>query len=189
MLTISACVITKNEEVNIVKWLECMKKLANEIIVVDTGSTDKTVKIAESYGAKVFFFEWINDFSAAKNFAKAQAKGDWIVFLDADEYFSDDSIEQVKKYLIEDNKKYDAIICEIVNINSDDCNRIISSFYNLRIFRNIPKLSYHNKVHEMLRSDSGTLLLLQLPKDVKIYHTGYSSSIIKEKLTRNLKLI
>lgn len=62
-----------------------------------------------------------------KNFAKAQAKGDWIVFLNADEYFSDDSIEQVKKYLIEDNKKYDAIICEIVNINSDDYNRIISS--------------------------------------------------------------
>ena len=68
-MKVSACVITKNEEKNIGKWLQEMSLLADEMIVVDTGSTDSTVNMAKKAGAKVFNFEWINDFSAAKNYA------------------------------------------------------------------------------------------------------------------------
>lgn len=79
--------IVKNEEKNIRKALTWGKSIVCEQIVVDTGSTDKTVEIAKEMGAKVFHFEWIDDFSAAKNFAIDQASGNWIAFLDADEYF------------------------------------------------------------------------------------------------------
>jgi len=85
---LSQCMIVKNEEKNIEKALGWAKGIAFEQIVVDTGSTDRTVEIAEKLGAKIFHFEWINDFSAAKNFAIEQASGNWIAFLDADEYLS-----------------------------------------------------------------------------------------------------
>ena len=73
---LSQCMIVKNEEKNIEKALSWAKGTAFEQIVVDTGSTDRTVELAEKMGAKVYHFEWINDFSAAKNFAIEQASGD-----------------------------------------------------------------------------------------------------------------
>ena len=85
---LSQCMIVKNEEKNIEKALSWAKGYAFEQIVVDTGSTDRTIEIAERMGAKVFHFKWIDDFSAAKNYALDQASGDWIAFLDADEYMS-----------------------------------------------------------------------------------------------------
>jgi len=92
-LRISACVIVKNEAAEIGRWIANMKLCSDEQIIVDTGSTDDTVKIARGAGVKVFHFEWNDDFSAAKNFALQQAIGDWIIFLDADEYFSEMSIK------------------------------------------------------------------------------------------------
>ena len=100
-MKISACVITKNEEKNIVKWLDCMKEIADEIIVVDTGSKDNTVETAKKYDAKVYEIKWENDFSAAKNYAIDRASGDWIIFLDADEYFTKRSLIHIKKYILE----------------------------------------------------------------------------------------
>ena len=84
---ISQCMIVKNEEENMERALSWGKGIVSEQIVVDTGSTDRTVEIAERMGAKVYHFEWINDFSAAKNYAISKAKYEWIAFLDADEYF------------------------------------------------------------------------------------------------------
>ena len=72
-MKISACVIVKNEEKHLPKWLDCVKRLATELVVVDTGSSDATVAIAKAAGAKVFHFPWIDDFAAAKNYAIEQA--------------------------------------------------------------------------------------------------------------------
>ena len=85
-IRLSQCMIVKNEEKNIERALSWGKSFMWEQIVVDTGSTDRTVEIARRLGAKVYHFEWIDDFAAAKNYAVSQAQGDWIVFLDADEY-------------------------------------------------------------------------------------------------------
>ena len=191
MPKISACVITKNEEKNIVNWLKCMKVLADEMVVVDTGSEDRTVEIAKESGALIYKVDWKNDFSYAKNYAIDRATGDWIVFLDADEYFTEASIDKVKCEIEKgDKEKIDAIICKIVNINADDNNRYMSSFYNLRIFKNNENLRYENKVHEMLKTKNAEKLrLLKLDNNIEIYHTGYSSSIIKTKLERNLKIM
>lgn len=83
--TLSVCIITKNEEKNISRCLESIKNIADEIIVVDTGSTDKTVEIANKYESKVSFHKWNNDFSDARNASIKKATKDWILFLDADE--------------------------------------------------------------------------------------------------------
>jgi tetratricopeptide (TPR) repeat protein len=85
---ISLCMITKDEENNLVKCLRSVKPVVDEIIVVDTGSADRTRDIATVLGAKVFEFPWENDFSAARNFSISQARGDWILILDADEVIS-----------------------------------------------------------------------------------------------------
>ena len=87
--------IVKNEEKNIRRALSWGKDIMCEQIVVDTGSSDRTVEIAREMGAKIFFFPWINDFAAAKNFAIDQAKGDWIAFLDADESFTPEDTKKI----------------------------------------------------------------------------------------------
>ena len=85
MATISLCTIVKNEEEMLPKCLESVKDFVDEIVIVDTGSTDNTVEIAKSFGARVIDFEWINDFSAARNFALDQCTTDYALVLDADE--------------------------------------------------------------------------------------------------------
>ena len=96
------------------------KSTADEIIVVDTGSTDNTVEIAESFGAKVFFYEWDNNFSNARNHALDKATGDWLIFLDADEYFGPNTQKQLRTVLarISTNKTVDAVLCKIINIDA-----------------------------------------------------------------------
>lgn len=92
---ISQCMIVKNEEKNIEQALSWGKGVVAEQIVVDTGSADRTVEIAQRLGAKVFHFPWINDFAAAKNFAIEKAQYEWIAFLDADEYFSAEDAKKI----------------------------------------------------------------------------------------------
>ena len=99
MIRISACTIAKNEEKNIRHWVNSVKRFADEIIVVDTGSTDHTREIAAEEGAELYEFPWCNDFSAAKNFALDKASGDWIVMLDADEYFDEASQQKLRSIL------------------------------------------------------------------------------------------
>jgi len=190
-MKISACVIAKNEEKNIDLYFAKIQSLVQEIIFVDTGSTDRTVEMARSHGAKIYMYEWKQDFAAAKNYALQQATGDWIVFLDVDEYFSSESIENLKHYLkkIHDNKSCDAVGVRIINIDVDKDNQELSSFINVRVFRNQANLRYKNAIHEELCKVRGTVNIFMLENDIKVYHTGYSSSIVREKLKRNLEII
>ena len=186
---ISACVIVKNEAENIGRWLDSMRAVADEMIVVDTGSSDNTVALAKKAGAKVHYFAWCNDFAAAKNFALAQAKGNWILFLDADEYFTPVSQPKVRPLLerLEPNHKIEGVLCRLVNIDVDDNNRIMTTTVQLRLFRNRRNLRYKGRVHEVLTLTEGRPL--ELAKEIEIYHTGYSTHIVQAKMRRNLKLI
>ncbi len=86
--TLSLCMIVKNEEENIGRCLASVKPVVDEMIVVDTGSTDRTIDIAKAFGAQVYDFEWTNNFAEARNFSLSKAAGDWILVLDADEVIS-----------------------------------------------------------------------------------------------------
>ena len=90
---LSVCLIVKNEEQYLFDCLSSVKDIADEIILVDTGSTDSSIEIAGKFTAKVFNFEWVNDFSAARNYAISKAEGDWILYLDADERISPQSLK------------------------------------------------------------------------------------------------
>lgn len=193
MIKISACTIAKNEANNIGNWVKCVKPFADEIIVVDTGSEDKTKEIAAAAGANVYEFTWCNDFSAAKNFALDKATGNWIVMLDADEYFDEPS--QIKlRDVIEKNhgdKKIAGFITPFLNIDVNNNNEILSQAWQMRIFRRERQLRFAGKVHEALQNfaPQGNDRDYVVEQDLQFIHTGYSAAIIEEKLRRNLELI
>jgi glycosyltransferase involved in cell wall biosynthesis len=188
-MKISACMIAKNESENIEKSLANLKKIANEMIVVDTGSTDDTKKIARKLGALVYDYKWQDDFAAAKNYAIKKAAGDWIIFLDADEYFAEESLELVKQAIATAAENVDAIGAKMLNIDIDRNNFVKNSFAVVRIFRNSGQIFYVEKVHEHLHKQNGAPCIAHLPQEIIIYHTGYSSGRIRRKLERNLKLL
>jgi len=189
---LSQCMIVKNEEANIERALRWAKNIAFEQIVVDTGSTDRTVEIAEKMGAKVYHFEWINDFAAAKNFAIEHATGNWIAFLDADEYMSDKDAKTLYEYLkkIRDDEDLHAKVFAINTslVNLDDDGKPATVIDQERIFRNIPAARYAGKIHEMLQLPRGSQYRTD---DITILHTGYAKSIYKgtDKLQRNIDMI
>lgn len=193
MIKISACVIVRNEEKNIPRWLSCMSRLADEMVVVDTGSTDMTVELARKAGARLFFFPWCNDFAAAKNYAINQARGKWILLLDADEYWEPHDFKIIRKTLREHDKNAAIIgfVCRRLNIDVDNNNRILNENMHIRIMRNLPRLRYMGAVHEQLvyqGEDKGNKKMILLPK-AAIYHTGYSASMDISKARRNLEIL
>ena len=191
MVETTACVIVRNEEKNIPRWLECMGNLASELVVVDTGSTDGTVKLAEKAGARVFSYMWQGDFAAAKNYAIAQARGRWIYFLDADEYFLEKDYVQIRKKLRQYDKQENILgfVCRLINIDEDDNDRVINESMHIRIFRNDALLRYVGAVHEQLIYKGQGKKEMRMMDKAVIYHTGYSSGITREKAERNLKIL
>lgn len=190
-LKISACVIAKNEAANIERCLQSLKEYVDEMVVVDTGSTDATIEIARSLGAKIYAHAWQEDFSAARNFAKRQATGEWIFFPDADEFFAPEGIKNAIAFIKQCRKQpVDGIVCRIVNIDTDHGSREVYSFLSsLRIFRNVPELWFRHPVHEELYRESGEVRLLAPPQEIRLFHTGYSSHLVEEKCRRNLRLL
>ena len=189
MVNLSACVIVRNEEKHIPRWLACVREVADEIIVVDTGSTDKTVDIAKSGGAEVYRFSWIDDFSAAKNFALEKARGKWILFLDADEYFPRESAGKVRHLIetVDRDIRTAGILCRWVNFDEDDGMRLQGAAVQLRIFRNLRNLRYKGRIHEAL--DIPKRYRVLSTREIEIHHTGYSGTIAPEKLRRNRRLL
>lgn len=186
---ISACAIMKDEAENLPAWLESVRSFADEIIVVDTGSSDRTKELAAAGGARVLDFAWKDDFAAAKNFAIEKAGGRWIAFLDADETFSVASRQEVRSLLerLDSNSIIRGVACRMVNIDRDDHNRYMTEKLKVRVFRKLPNIRYAGRIHETLEGlpDSS----LYEAEGLLIYHTGYSSSLVRHKLERNLVLL
>jgi len=169
--TISACLIVKNEEALLPKCLESIKNFVDEIIIVDTGSTDKTLKIAERHGAKIYHHSWENNFSKHRNQSISYASGDWIFIVDGDEELIqwDQSINSILR-----NKNINSVYVKVENIYGSGEGE---SWHNsIRLFRNNKKISYQGKVHNQLmgvnRSSNSSIV---------IYHRGYCLGAEKEE--------
>ena len=184
-MIVSFCTIVKNEQHNLPRCLSSIQPYVDEIIVVDTGSEDKTVEVAHQYGAQVKHFTWCDDFAAARNYAISQAAGDWILMLDADEELVVET-ENWRSQLIQDSHilAYRLLLSDI--------HQPITALPTLRLFRNLPELRYAGRYHEQLKYNN------QLIKDsaiktlpgVKILHYGYSNEQLLEKhLTRDIPLL
>jgi len=192
MIQLSQCMIVKNEEKNIERALRWAKGVAFEQIVVDTGSTDRTVELAEKMGAKVYHFQWIGDFSAAKNYAIEQATGNWIAFLDADEYFSPEDARtlmfELKRIHSEPllREQYFFLMCPMVQI--EDGGGAGSVNEHIRVFRNLPIARYEGKIHEKFMIENKNIIKSDR---IRVIHTGYSESAYSEtgKAGRNIEML
>lgn len=171
--TISLCMIVKNEEKLLPRCLNSVKDAVDEIIIVDTGSTDNTVEIAKSFGAKVYNFKWIDDFSAARNYSLKYAACDYILNLDADEYI-DNSVKLREDMLSGKDYYY-------LKINNFRNDYDILSHKSIRLFKNNIGLLYCNKLHETLNIYDNMNSLNGEHGSTIIYHTGYLEEIVKEK--------
>ena len=191
MVRLSQCMIVKNEEKNIERALSWAKGIAFEQIVVDTGSTDKTIERAKRLGAVIHHFEWINDFSAAKNFAMDKTTGDWIAILDADEYMSNEDAKKLISLLeqIQNDpvlsEECDAVTCQFINL--DENGNAVSTGTHQRIFRNRSYLRYIGRIHEAVQVRKKDIKA----NDIRIFHTGYSKTAQKEtdKNERNILML
>ncbi|MBR1761553.1 MAG: glycosyltransferase [Schwartzia sp.] len=188
-MKLSACYIAKNEEKNLPLSLETVRDIADELIVVDTGSTDATKKIALDAGATVLDFVWRDDFAAARNFALDHATGDWIIFLDADEGFLHparvrEKIGKIAALAL----PVDAIMVTRVNVDPET-GKSQGNDRAARLFRNAPDIRYQGRIHETITHIGGKLVLYHDDGNFSVYHTGYAESIGMEKTERNFRLL
>lgn len=188
--TLSLAMIVKNEEDNIGRCLESVKDVVDEIIVVDTGSTDRTVEIAKSYNAKVFFHQWKNNFAEARNVSLEHATGDWVMFLDADEELVAEDAPKLKE-LLEDtvNEGFYFNLLSFVGDKEDDGAAVANVAF--RLWRNKTKYRFAGALHEQI------LAAIQSSNPnigfsgVRLNHYGYLNKVTeeKDKVQRNLSIL
>jgi len=184
---ISLCMIVKDEEKNIIRCLTAVKPLVDEMIVVDTGSKDNTKKIAQSLGAKVFDFQWSENFSDARNFSIEKASGKWILVIDADEVISPVDFEFIKNLVRHaDERKYafSLITRNYVNqVNTmgwqpNDGKYIEEAgagwYYGekVRLFPNIEGVRFEDPVHERVEPSLEKIGISIIDTYIPVHHYG-----------------
>lgn len=186
-MNISICIITKNEASNLDECLKCASKYPFELVVVDTGSSDDSVEVARKYTDKVFFFEWCNDFSKAKNYAISCATNDFVMVLDTDEFITSADFDQMKELISANAHKVGRI--ERVNVFERNKDRNTNKE---RINRVFDRRLYHyvGSIHEQVcRIDGNEYETYLVP--VSVRHTGYDGTPQerKRKSYRNITLL
>ena len=191
-IKISACYIVKDAEKDLSRSLASLARHVDEIVVVDTGSTDSTVEVAQKFNAKIIHAPWQNDFATPRNLALATATGEWIVFLDADEFFVDDNAKNLRKAVnLAQAEKVRGVFVKIVNVDADDDFKVQSTSSVLRLFKHTPNVRYVGKIHEQVFVGDELLTdFIIVPAEMlTLYHTGYSTTIAESKAERNFKLL
>jgi GT2 family glycosyltransferase/tetratricopeptide (TPR) repeat protein len=186
---VSLCLIVKNEEVNLPDCLASAADLVDEVVVVDTGSTDRTKEVAARFGAKVFDFLWCDSFAAARNESLRHATGEWVFWLDADDRLDDDNRARLLALfagLNGDNVAY-SMKCLCL---PDPATKAATVVDHVRLFRNRPDVRWQYRVHEQIlpavRRAGGEVRWA----DVVIRHVGYQDPALRRrKLDRDLRLL
>ena len=163
-----------------------LRILLTRLVIVDTGSNDDTVKIAESFSAKIFHFDWENDFSAARNFALRKCTGDWILYLDADEELNENSITELSDKI---SNKPVAINCIVKSLTSENSKFGIMKYP--RLFPNNLGIQFDGKVHEQIQCSLDKNKIPLIESNIEIIHYGYvlDENSANKKLERNLALL
>ncbi|MBX7154855.1 MAG: glycosyltransferase [Bacteriodetes bacterium] len=183
--TLGVAIIVRNAASTIAKAIESVKFLAKQIVVIDTGSTDGTPVIATRLGAEVYHFTWTNDFSEARNHALRHMRTDWILSLDADETFDEESF--LKEHALLYNQAVGGIQLNIINALSYDGGTQHSHSYT-RLFRRDVRIRYTGSVHEQVAESIRTAGFTIAESCMQIYHYGYAEPS-PEKVQRNLELL
>lgn len=188
--TVSVCILAKNEEKNIERAIRSSKKFADEIIVLDTGSTDRTVELAEKLGANVIHSEWKSNFAYSRNEVINYANCDWIIMLDADEAFSEKSVDKIKPILMTLNDKKVGTVKIINFLNKQG---ILEKFehYVTRVIPNNKEFMFKRAIHENVTTKEGFLANSEIIRGIELLHYGYDSNVVKEKnkIHRNREIL
>ncbi len=194
--TLSLCMIVKDEEYFLPMCLDSVKDYVDEIIIVDTGSTDNTVEIAKRYNAKIYHHPWENSFSKARNHSLKYATCDWILILDADEEIDKENAHRLKEVIkdpigSETTQRADLILIPVYSKFNNGKNVSIAN--SERLFRNHLGICYEGIVHNTLKYAVPTK-----KENIKLYHHGYNqdneqmerkfartSELLKEQINRD----
>lgn len=189
MNSVSLCMIVKNEEKNIKNCLESISPYVDEIIIIDTGSTDNTKKICEAFPVQLYDYPWSEDFSDARNFSISKAACDWIFWMDADEILINKPEKRLSEMVESDAKLYSIKMVHYDNsIDSPDYNYHTS--YNYRLFKNDKSFRFVGKIHEQLMPDNLEVLEeVPILEIVELHHIGYLIEYTEEKIIRNLSIL
>lgn len=149
MVTISLCMIVKNESKVLERCLDSISDAVDEIIIVDTGSTDNTKEIAAAKGAKIFDFPWCNDFSAARNFSFDQASMDYIMWLDADDVMEPEELKKLQD-LKQNLSPEISVVNMMYNAAYDSLGKPTFSYQRERLLRSKDNYRWEGAVHEVI---------------------------------------
>ena len=178
MPTVSLCMIVKNEEMHLARCLESVAELVDEIIIVDTGSTDRTVELASRYTSKVYSHPWKDDFSDARNYSFSKASMDYCMWMDADDILEEsdkDKFVQLKRSLSSDID----IVMMRYHTSFDEAGKPSFSYFRERWIRNCAEYRWVGEVHEVI-PPKGKMIY----SDVAICHKKIGSG----DPDRNLKI-
>jgi glycosyltransferase involved in cell wall biosynthesis len=187
-VTVSLCLIVKNEEANLAACLGPAAGLAAEIVVVDTGSTDCTKAIAAAFGARVFDFPWVDSFAAARNECLKHATSDYIFWLDADDRIEPDQVEKFRALFASLKDENAAYTLKCVCDGAPGAGPTVVD--HIRVFRNRPDIRWEHRVHEQIlpaiRRSGGQVRWA----DAAVRHVGYRDPALRQrKLERDLRLL
>ncbi|HLX71180.1 MAG TPA: glycosyltransferase family 2 protein [Verrucomicrobiae bacterium] len=188
---LSVCFIARNEEANLPRAISSVRSVADEVVVADTGSTDRTVELAKEMGAVVCHFPWCDDFSAARNFAIRHATGDWILWLDADEELLAESVEELRASMAREDAL--AFFIRRQDLKRADQLDYYTMMWQLRLFRRRDDLRFQGRCHpdfrpglEEIEEKTG---LNVSHSTITIRHYGYIGELVPAKLRRAARLL
>jgi len=185
MATLSLCMIVKNEEKNLPTALGNISKICDEIIIVDTGSTDRTIEVARSYGAKILEMEWENDFAKARNLSIRDAKSDWILWLDGDDFVPEDALPHIQELV---QRTPDCVYS--FNVKNERRDGTGTEFLQARLFPNHKGLMFERPVHEQIMLSALRRGMSLEPSSAWVEHLGYADEAeVQEKAKRNVAIL
>jgi glycosyltransferase involved in cell wall biosynthesis len=183
--------IVKNEEKFLPDCLKSVQGVVDEIILVDTGSTDSTIDIAKQFGAKVITHQWNNNFAEARNISLKHAKGEWILILDADESLDLSDRKHIHTYI--EKPEVDIFSLELINYYGEERDEHkVYTMTQSRLFRSNLGLSFENSIHETINLNKTNVEIQSIPHlPIRIHHIGYLKPVTEEKKKneRNMNLL
>ena len=189
LVNLSLCMIVKNEELSLPQCLESVKDVVEEMVILDTGSTDNTIKVAQDFGAKVESFSWCDDFAAARNQALSYVEGEWVLVLDADEVLTREIIPSIQQAIANPHHLVINLVRQEVGASQSPYSLIS------RLFRRHPEIKFTRPYHAIIDDSVSKLQeketqwqVVNLPS-VGILHYGYQPGTIaaKDKASRAQK--
>ena len=189
-LTLSLCMIVRDEEEMLPRCLAAVAPAVDEIVIVDTGSVDRTVEIAHEFGAKVIHREWTGSFSEARNVSFEAATGDWLMYLDADEVLVAEDVKRLRALTGRTWKEAFYLVETSYTGDVEDGSAVTNSA--LRIFRNRPHYRFEGRLHEQIAHHLPAYAHNRIEQtSVRVEHFGYLGAVrdAKEKSTRNIELL